>query len=86
MKGHFTKAVVILKALQMGIPCEIGNRTYCMDLDGELVCPAQNLTTGEMVHLKVNFGVTLSEFIYLRESANDYELDVIRANTGLNSL
>lgn len=86
MKGHFTKAVTILRALQMGIPCEIGNRTYCMDLDGELVCPAQNLTTGETVNLKVNFGITLSEFIYLCESANDYELRVIQANVGLNSI
>lgn len=81
-------AVIILKALLMGIPCGVGAYTYCFDNDNRLCVEA--IVDGEEdlgTLLTVNFGETsIQEFIGICANATDDEMTIIGANIGLNEV
>ncbi|MBE7512413.1 MAG: hypothetical protein HS103_06315 [Anaerolineales bacterium] len=80
-------AVLVLKALLIGIPVKIQDCSYCLSTDYRLCVPGRNETTQQDVLLAVNFGnVTIQDFIALAEQATPDEILHISANLVLNDL
>jgi hypothetical protein len=80
-------AIIILKALLMGLPCGVGAYTYHFDVDNRLCVEATNVTTGKDILLTVNFGeVPIQDFVGICASATEDEMTVIGANIGLNEV
>ena len=62
------KPIAGLKLLLRGEDIELGGRKYCLQ-DGEIYCPAMNITKNEEVLMGVD--MSLAEFIKLCERESD---------------